>query len=632
MNKKLLLNLPLIFVFFLFSTIGYADDFSVSTEFKNIQDIWTEEYSAEFPVDETTQAQPRITALTDLQYQFSASDQQTILTALLAINSQNGNASTAKLLANYGFKNENSGVDFINVYSKLTGKKLQIFVVFQNLLPDNITRFVADCGAPVRYMDFDDAVHNYFSAVAEPAMQKSKLYSLCQTAKADVNVQLTFCGAQFGGGFALIAGAIASRNFGIPQQQLNVIQFAAPSIAGKGFADTITGKLNVINLIRPNDPLALTMNSVNFYPVGKIVTVPCEYTNVLDNSSLYQTVAGKICANFIADVWNVEQPQTPFDTTIMPLQPAVAHTKADLTNINSQQYLFLGGLTAGAAMAVYNDNYVPFANHLVKHDFNLSRFNGKSIYQTPTAALPVTTFSTIYSKRLDTDGKHYYIIGIGVSQLDLINRLDKDFVVESPIFGNMIKPIADDLNQLLKDPVFSAFVESLKSDKDSRVLISGFGSGGSYATYLAALIASDQKVEAGHIRLVTAGDWAAISPKMQTMLTEKVRAFRVANYRDVIPQLGEYASNKTVLQTPLFMPQNGDLVALVPGYVANYTLAEHNYAKYIGMILKNSNAYIARWNEEIWLRQQAKLATEVKQQETKTAERMICVTNPCDPW
>ena len=185
---------------------------------------------------------------------------------------------------------------------------------------------------------------------------------------------------------------------------------------------------------------------------------------------------------------------------------------------------------------------------------------------------------------------------------------------------------------MLQDPAFSAFVEQLKNDKDSRVLIGGFASGGSYAAYLSALIASDSKVEAGHIRLVTAGDWAAISPKMQIVLTEKVRSFRVANYRDVVPQLGEYASNKIVLQTPLFMPQNGDLVALAPGYIANYTLAEHNYAKYFGMILKNSKAYIARWNEEIWLRQQAKLTTEIKQQETKTAERMICVTNACDPW
>jgi len=632
MMNKTLLNSLLFLIILAFTTIVFADDFTVSTEFKNIQDIWTEEYSAEFPIDEVTVAQPSATALTDLRYQFSASDQQTIFSALLAINAQSGNSNAAKLLTDDGYKSETSNDDFINIYSKLTGKQLQILVVFQNLLPQNIARFVADCGTPVRYMDFDDAVHNYFSAVTEPAMQKNKLYSLCQTAKADTNVQITFCGSQFGGGFALIAGAIASRNFGIPMQQLNVIEFAAPSIAGKGFADSIKQKLNVFNFIRPNDPLALTLNSVDFYPVGNVVTVPCEYNDVLDNSGLYQAVANNVCANFLSDVWNTEQPKTSFDAAIFPLTAAPAHSKANLTNINSQQYLFLGGLSAGAALAAYSDNYLPFANHLAKHDFNLTRFSGKSLYQTPTASTPVITFSAVYSKRLDTDGKHYYIIGVGVSALDLVKRLDENFIVESPVLGNLIKPIADDLNLLLKDPAFSSFVDQLKADKDSRVLISGFGAGGSYAAYLSALIASDPKVEPGHIRLMTAGDWAAVSPKMQSLLTEKVRAFRVANYRDVIPQLSECASNKTILQTPLFLPQNGDRVALVPGYIANYSLAEHNYAKYFGIILKNSKDYIIRWNEEIWQRQQAKLAADVKLQETKSAERMICVTSSCEPW
>ncbi|MFA6075981.1 MAG: hypothetical protein WCV63_08500 [Negativicutes bacterium] len=611
---------------------GFADNFTVSTEFKNIQDIWTEEYSAEFPVDETTTAQPALTSLADLRYEFSALDQQTIFTALLAINSQAGNLKTAKLLADCGFKNETSDDNFINIYSRSTSKQLQLYVVFQNLLPQNLARFAADCGTPVRYMDFDDAVHNYFSAVAEPAMQKNKLYNICQAAKADINVQITFCGTEFGGGFALIAGAIASRNFGILPQQLNVIQFSAPSIAGKGFADSIKGKLNVINFIRPNDPLALTLNSIDFYPVGNVVTVPCQYANVLDNSRLYQTVLNNVCANFITDVWNTEYPQAAFDATIIPLADIIPPPKANLTNINSQQYLFLGGLTVGAALAAYNDNYLPFANHLTKHDFNLTRFNGKGIYQTPTSATPVATFSVVYSKRLDTDGKHYYIIGIGVSSLDFLKRLDKDFIVESPAFGKMLKPVADDLNQLLKDPAFSSFVEQLKADKDSRVLLAGFGAGGSYAAYLAALIASDQKVEAGHIRLLTTGDWAAISPEMQTLLTQKVKAYQVTNYRDVIPQLGEFASNTTVLQLPLFMPQNGDLVSLPPGYIANYTLAEHSYKKYFGIILKNSHDYIHRWNEEIWLRQQAKLDNEIKQTEIKSNDRMICVTGPCDPW
>ena len=632
MKNKMLLNSLLFWLILSLITPVFADDFSVSTEFKNIQDIWTEEYSAEFPIDEVTVAQPAATALSALRYQFSAQDQQNIFSALLAVNAQTENSTTAKLLANYGFQRETSNDNFIHIYSKLTGKQLQVLIVFQNLLPQNLARFVADCGTPVRYMDFDDAVHNDFSAVAEPAMQQSKLYNLCQTAKADPNVQLTFCGSQFGAGFALIAGAIACRNFGIPPQQLNVIEFAGPSIAGKGFATSIQQKMNVINFIRPNDPLALALNSLDFYPVGNIVTVPCNYNDVLDNSGLYQAIATNVCANFLSDVWNPEQPQTPFDAAFFPTTAADVHPTANLTNINNQQYLFLGGLTAGAALAAYSDNYLPFVTHLTKHDFNLTRFSGKSIYQTPTEALPVTSFSAVYSKRLDTDGKHYYIIGVAASALDFIKRLDKDYVVESPAFGNMLRPIADDLNQLLKDQAFCSFVDQLKADKDSRVLISGFGTGGSYAVYLSALIASDPKVEPGHIRLLTAGDWAAVSPEMQSLLTEKVRAYHIVNYRDAIPQLSEYATNKPILQSPLFLPQNGDRVSLSPGYIANYSLADHAYAKYFAIILKNSKEYVARWNEEIWQRQQAKLATEVKQQERKAAERMICVTSSCEPW
>lgn len=632
MQHKIILTLLALSAMLCFSTIVNADDFTVSEEFKNIQNIWIEEYGAEFPVDEVTVAQPPGSSLADLRYKFSSSDQQMIFSAILAINSQNGNEQTKKLLANYGFKSESSGEQFVNIYSKLTGKQLQVLVVFKNLLPENITRFAADCGSPIRYMDFDDAVHSYFSTIAEPPMRKGRLYELCQTAKSNNNVQLVFCGAQFGGGFALVAGAIASQSFSIPLQQIKVIQFAAPSVAGKGFIDAFKGKLNVTNFIRPNDPLALTLNSLHFYPFGNVVNVHCEYADVLDNSGLYRAVADSACANFITDIWNAGQPQAVFDSSIIPLQTRHIHPSIDLKNVNTQQYLFLGGLTAGAAMAIYNDNFLPFSNHLSKHDFNLTRFTGKDIYQTPTSTKPISTFSAVYSKRLDTDGKNYYIVGFGVNSLDFLKRLDKDFVVESPIFGNMIRPVADDLNQLLKDQSFGSFLNQLKSDKSSRVLISGYGAGGSYAAYLAALIASDESVDPGHIRLLTAGDWAAVSPKMQALLTEKVKAFRISNYRDVIPCLGEYATNSPVLSAPLFMEQNGELVALTPGYIANYTLAEHNYAKYFGIILKNSKDYITRWNEEIWQRQQAKLNAEAKQKEAISSNRMICVTSPCEPW
>ena len=511
------------------------------------------------------------------------------------------------------------------------------FFCFNNLLPHDPAQFFADSGSPVRYLDYDDAVHNYFAAIAEPAMRDKHLYDICTLVKQNPHASIVFCGTQFGGGVALISAAIAVRNFGIPKSQLALVQFSAPAVASQAFAKAFAGTFYAINLIRPNDPLALPLASLKYYPFGQVQPLSCDYSNILDMQSLYATVANTVCANYLSDVWNHNVKLPTYNDKWFAPSAATQSTAIDIKNINDQQYLFLGSLSAGCAQSIYNNHLQPLTQHLVAHGFDVTRYNGVAAHPSLTIPEAIPTYTVIYSQRRDTDGKNYYIVGLSAPPAVFVNRLKNNFIVQSDAFGPVLQPISDDINQLLMDKKFATFISALKADDNARVLISGHGVGGSYAAYLAALVAADPAVARNHIRLLTLGDTASVSARMQEVLTNKVLSLRVNNYRDVSPLFGELLTTASTLTQPQFLPQHGATLELKSGYLPFYNFGEYAFEKYFGIVLKNSANYIKNWNDEAWNKRIAAPASHpVAPADTPSpklpGERLICVTSECEPW